>query len=176
MPLYRGLALTVLQTDSEHRDFYEAAGRGELVVQRCSACSMLRGDVGAACPFCQAGAWEWQPVSGKGVIYSYSVVTQPIQPAFRDFAPYPVVLVELDEQRGVPWHSRAEGESVSVRLVRNLVRRDDPAVPESEDLVAIGKRVEACFVALGDGLALPQFCLSAEPPEHQPWQASGGRH
>jgi uncharacterized protein len=173
VPLYRGLTLTVLPTDSEHRGYFEAAGRGELVVQRCSACGMLRGDIGAACPFCQASGWEWHSVSGKGVIYSYSVVAQPIQPAFREFAPYPVVLVELDEQRNVPWRGGLEGETVSVRLTRNLVRRHDPAVAESEDLVAIGKRVEACFFPLANGLALPQFCLSDEPPEHEPWQAGG---
>jgi uncharacterized protein len=171
VPVYRGLALTVLPTDSEHRGYFEAAGRGELVVQRCDACGMLRGDIGAACPFCQSGEWEWEPVSGKGVIYSYSVAVQPIQPAFRDFVPYPVVLVELDEQRKLPWLDGAEGETVSVRLARNLVRADDPAVPESQDLVAIGKRVRACFVPLGDGLALPQFCLSDEQPEHDPWRA-----
>lgn len=173
MQLYRGLALTVLPTDSEHRGYFEAAGGGELVVQRCNACGMLRGDIGAACPFCQAGEWAWQPVGGKGVIYSYSVVTQPIQPAFREYAPYPVVLVELDEQRKVAWRGGTEGEAVSVRLARNLVRGQDPTVAESEDLVAIGKRVRVCFIPLGDGMALPQFCLSDEPPEHEPWRAGG---
>jgi hypothetical protein len=46
--------------------------------------------------------------------------------------------------------------------------------------VAIGKRVEVCFVDLSDDFALPQFRLSAEAPEHTPWQAgsspaAGGR-
>ena len=36
----------------------------------------------------------------KGVIYSYEIVTQAIQPAFADWVPYPVVLVELDEHGG----------------------------------------------------------------------------
>jgi uncharacterized OB-fold protein len=169
---YLGLDLTVLPTDSEHRGYYEAAGQGQLVVQRCGSCGLLRGEVGAACPYCTSGLWDWAPVSGRGVIYSYQIVVQPIQPAFAEWTPYPVVLVELDEQRAMPWREGREGETVSVRLVRNLVRADSPTCPEAEDLVAIGKRVRVCFVPLGDGRALPQFCLSDEPPEHDPWRAS----
>jgi uncharacterized OB-fold protein len=145
------------------------------VVQRCGACQMLRGTVGAACPFCMSGEWDWRAVSGLGTIYSYEIVTQPIQPAFGDWVPYPIVLVELDEQRAVPWRGGGEDELVSVRLVRNLVRADDPTLPEDEQKVAIGKRVRACFVPLGGGMALPQFCLSDETPEHEPWQATSGR-
>jgi hypothetical protein len=33
-------------------------------------------------------------------------------------------------------------------------------VPEAEENVAIGKRVEVCFVDLDDTTALPQFRLS----------------
>lgn len=171
MPEYMGLNLHVTPTDSEHRGYYEAAGQGRLVVQRCTACGLLRGTLGSACPFCTSGGWEWHTVSGKGTIYSYEIVTQAIQPSFADWVPYPVVLVELDEQRGVPWRDAQEDEAVSVRLITNLVRRDDPTRPEAEDRVAIGERVEVCFVALGEGLALPQFTLSGEPPEHPPWRA-----
>ena len=54
------------------------------------------------------------------MIFSYEIVTQAIQPAFADWIPYPVVASrELDEQRGVPWRGWEEGETVSVRLIRN---------------------------------------------------------
>ncbi len=168
---YRGLELAVLGTDSEHRGYYEAAGEGRLVVQRCEACGLLRGEVGASCPYCLSRAWAWHPVSGNGVIFSYQIVTQAIQPAFADWAPYPVVLVELDEQRRLPWRGGREGEAVSVRVIRNLVRREDPTQPEAEDEVGIGKRVRVCFVPFASGMALPQFCLSEDPPEHTPWRA-----
>ena len=72
---------------------------------------MLRGAIGAACPFCTSLDWSWQPVSGKGEIYSYQIVAQAVQPAFADWVPYPVVLVELDEQRDVPWHGGSEDET-----------------------------------------------------------------
>jgi hypothetical protein len=45
--------------------------------------------------------------------------------------------------------------------------------PESMEQVAIGLRVEVGFTDLGDGLALPRFHLSSEPPEHTPWSLKG---
>lgn len=170
MATFDRLKLVITPTDSEHRGYYEEAKQGRLVVQRCSDCGLLRGSIGAGCPFCTSLSWTWHPVSGTGVIYSYQIVEQAVHPAFIDWLPYPVVLVELDEQRGVPWREGREGESVSLRLVANLVRRDDPTVAESEDHVAIGKRVKVCFLDLDDTMALPQFQLIDEPPEHEPWR------
>ena len=173
MATYDRLKLVVTATDSEHRGYYEHAKQGRLVVQRCTACKLLRGSIGAACPFCTSLDWDWSPVSGRGVIYSYQIVTQAVHPAFADWLPYPIVLVELDEQRSVPWRGGREGESVSLRLVTNLVRRDDHRAAETEDKVAIGKRVEVCFLDLDDTMALPQFVLSNDAPEVTPWQAPG---
>jgi uncharacterized OB-fold protein len=120
---------------------------------------MLRGAIGAACPFCGSPDWSWHEVSGRGVIYSYQIVTQAVHPAFADWVPYPVVLVELDEQRDVPWRGGAEEETVSLRLIANLVT-SDPAIGEAEENVAIGKRVQVCFLDLDETMALPQFRLS----------------
>ena len=173
MATYDRLKLFVQPTDSEHRGYYEAAKQGNLVVQQCRSCQLLRASIGAACPFCTSLQWEWQPVSGNGVIYSYQIVTQAVHPAFHDWAPYPIVLVELDEQRKVPWRDASEGEYVSLRITANLVKVDDPTAPEDEDNVAIGKRVEVCFLDIDDTMALPQFRLSADAPEVTPWQAPG---
>lgn len=160
MAKYRGFELVVAPTDTEHRGYYEAAGRGELVVQKCDSCGKLRSAIGAACPFCTAREWTWHEVSGKGSIFSYIIVAHAVHPLFADWVPYPVILVELDEQRNVPWRGSVSGEAVSVRLRTNLVRRDDVDTPEEEDKVAIGARVEVCFVDIGDGLAVPQFRLA----------------
>jgi uncharacterized OB-fold protein len=159
MALYKGMQLSVLPTDSEHRGYFEEARHHRLVVQRCQSCGMLRGAIGAACPFCTALDWTWHPVSGRGEIYSYQIVAQAVHPAFRDWVPYPVVLVELDEQRGIRWRDGAEGETVSLRLVANLCG-PDLTLPEAEENVAIGKRVEVCFLDLDESMALPQFRLT----------------
>jgi uncharacterized OB-fold protein len=149
-------------SDREIRPYFEAAGEGRLVLRRCSECGLLRYPPGAACPWCNALAWEWAAVSGRGTIYSYEMVMQAIQPGFADWAPYPVVLVELDEQRGVP--TSDEG----LRVIANLVTPEFR--PEAEEKVEIGRRVEVVFQPLEDGVALPQFRLSAEAPEGRVWR------
>lgn len=175
MSRYERLQLVVTATDSEHRGYYEHARAGRLVVQRCDECALLRGAIGAACPFCTSLAWSWHPVSGKGVIYSYQIVEQAVHPAFHDWVPYPIVLVELDEQRDVEWRGGRDGETVSLRVVANLVKAGDALAPEDEANVAIGKRVEVCFAEISDTMALPQFRLTDERPEVHPWQAPSQR-
>jgi uncharacterized OB-fold protein len=104
-------------------------------------------------------------VSGRGTIYSYEIVVQAIQPGFRDFTPYPVVVVELDEQRGEP--TPDDG----LRVVANLLKPD--FTPEAEDRVAIGARVEAIFQPVAPGFALPQFRLAEQAPGGPLWRFPG---
>jgi uncharacterized OB-fold protein len=76
------------------------------------------------------------PVSGRGVVYSFTVNHQEWAPGME---PYVIVLVELDEQPGL-------------RVVSNLVG----CRPEH---VEIGMRVEVTFRREDDGepVWLPQF-------------------
>jgi uncharacterized OB-fold protein len=153
MPEYKGMNLVMPASDTEIRPYFEAAREGRLILRRCTECGLLRYPPGAACPWCSSLGWEWDEVSGRGVIYSYEIVTQAIQPGFADWVPYPVVLVELDEQRGVP--TADEG----LRLIANLLRPD--LRPEAEENVVIGRRVRVVFQSLDDEVALPQFTLDA---------------
>lgn len=164
MPEYKGMNLIMPASDREIRPYFEAAGEGRLVVRRCTDCGLFRYPPGAACPWCNSLGWEWTDVSGRGTIYSYEMVMQAIQPGFADWTPYPVVLVELDEQRGVP--TADEG----LRIIANLVRPD--LRPETEENVAIGRRVDVTFQPLDDGLALPQFRLADEEAAGRTWRYS----
>lgn len=162
MPEYKGMNLILPPGDREIRPYFEAARQGRLVVKRCGACGLLRFPPGSGCPWCSSLAWEWAEVSGRGTIYSYEIVTQAIQPGFASWTPYPVVLVELDEQRGMPSPDEA------LRVIANLVTPDFQ--PEAEERVAIGRRVRAIFQPLDEELALPQFVLTDEPPEGTTWR------
>ena len=71
--------------------------------------------------------------SGRGAVYSYTVVHRPPRPAFT--APYVVAIVELEEG----WH-----------LLTNLV----DVAPEA---VTVGMPVEVAFRALSDAITLPYF-------------------
>ena len=159
---YRGQHLDIPDNDSEYRGYFEAAGEHRLVVKKCRACGRLRGEPGPGCPWCPSFEWDWQEVSGKGTIYSYQVVAHTVIPAFRDLAPFAIVLVELDEQAGRP--TPDDG----LRITANLV--DSDLGPEKEENVAIGKRVEVIFDDEPEGISIPQFKLSGEPPKGETWQ------
>jgi uncharacterized protein len=159
---YRGMNLIIPDNDTEWKGYFEAAREHRLAMKKCRHCGLLRYPPGAACPWCTALEWTWQDVSGKGTIHSYEIVEQAIQAGFRDWAPYPVVLVELDEQRGQP--TAEEG----LRLISNLVTDDFTA--EKEENVAIGKRVEVTFLDVSPEFSLPLFKLSQEPPQGPVWQ------
>src|SRR6266852_4304766 len=94
--------------------------------------------------------------------YAHEIVHHAIQPGFRELTPYPVVLVELDEQRGQPTPDEA------LRIIANLVKPD--LTPEAEANVAIGKRVRVVFQDLADHMALPQFTLADEPAPARVWR------
>jgi uncharacterized OB-fold protein len=159
---YRGMQLIVPENDSEFLGYFEAARQHKLVLKKCTACGLMRYPPGSGCPWCMSLDWTWQEVSGKGTIYSYEIIVHAIQPGFRDLTPYPVVIVELDEQRRVPT------EHEGIRMLANLV--DAQFNPEAEANVAIGKRVEVVFQDLSEEFSLPQFKLSNEPPQGPVWQ------
>jgi uncharacterized OB-fold protein len=163
MPIYqyRNLNVNIADNDSEYKGYFEAASEGRLVVKKCQDCGLLRGEPGPGCPWCTSLNWEWQTVSGKGTIYSYQIVAHTVMPAFRDWAPFAIVLVELDEQRGQP--DQYDG----LRITANLV--DENLEPEKEENVAIGSRVGVVFVDVDEGFSLPQFKLSGEPPQGPVW-------
>jgi uncharacterized OB-fold protein len=159
------MTLLVPDNDSEWREFYAHARQHRLVVRMCAACGLLRYPPTHACPWCMDLGWTWQEVSGQGTIYSYETVVHAIQPGFKEWTPYAVVLVELDEQRGRPTPDEA------LRVIANLVKPD--GTPEAEANVAIGKRVRVTFTDLADHLALPQFTLSDEPAPGRVWSLGG---
>ncbi len=164
MPVYeyKGQGINITDNDSEYKGYFDAASEHKLVVKKCQDCGMLRGEPGPGCPWCTSLKWEWQEVSGKGTIYSYQIVAHSIIPGFRDWVPYAIVLVELDEQSGDP--TPDDG----LRITANLL--NDNMKPEAEENVAIGKRVEIAFLDTDDGLSLPQFKLSNEASQGEVWR------
>jgi uncharacterized OB-fold protein len=88
-----------------------------------------------------------------------------IQPSFRPFVPYVVLLVDLDTQKGKP------SEHEALRVVGNLVDSDGRlAPPELVSRVGIGTRVRMVFTPVADGLALPQWVIDETAPQPVPWR------
>jgi uncharacterized OB-fold protein len=89
-------AKPVPQPSKTSRPFWEAAKRHELMLQRCEACGKFIYYPRARCPHCFSGRLLWRKCSGKGTLYSFTVVHRPSTRLFAD-APYVLAIVELEE-------------------------------------------------------------------------------
>lgn len=153
---YLGMTLSIADLDAENAIYFRYCAQGELRLQCCKACALVRYPPGPGCPWCAGNAFDWVPMSGRGTVYSYTEVRHAVQPAFRAHVPYLALLVELDEQRGQP------SEHEAIRLIGNLAMRDGAlAPPEVVRTVGIGSRVRVVFAAAGTELAIPLWTLDA---------------
>lgn len=93
--------------DRDTGGFWQAAHEGRLVVRVCAACGALLHMPRAYCHLCGTWSEKWQQVSGRGRLYSWTVVEHQVHPAFP--APYTIVLVELDDVSGCRLIGRLPG-------------------------------------------------------------------
>jgi hypothetical protein len=84
-------------TDPLTAPFWDAAGRGRLVIQRCQRCGELRWPPLVGCPECHSRDATWDEVNPAGTIWSFVVYHRAFAAALKDQIPYTVVMVELDE-------------------------------------------------------------------------------
>ena len=124
------------EPNEDSRAFWEAVGRHQLLIQKCSSCGTLRLYPTHLCADCLAGSSESVVCSGKGTIYSFTVIHRAPLPAFADSVPYTVALIDLDE--GPRMLSEVKGPPAAMR---------------------VGARVEAVFEDAGAGVTLPKFSL-----------------
>jgi uncharacterized OB-fold protein len=125
--------------DDLTRPFWHAAAQHQLVIQRCQECNYFNHPPRPLCDACLSQRLEFAPVSGRGTVYSYTVMHQPNIAGFEKEVPYINVLVELDEQP-------------RLFMVSYL--------PISErEKIRIGGRVEVTFEKIDDEVTLPQFRL-----------------
>jgi uncharacterized OB-fold protein len=119
--------------DPDSAPYWSAARDEKLVVQRCESCGKHQLYGRALCKFCR-GDVTWVDASGLGTVFSFTVIRQNYSRPFRDWIPYVVALVDLDE---------------GPRLMTNIVGCDPYDVE-------IGMRVVARFEEVSDeaGIAL----------------------
>ena len=91
-----GVSQLIPSPSSLTAPYWNAAGRGELLLQRCRACDRHQFYPRGACTNCGNAELEWVQASGRGTIYSYTVFHRPPHPAF-DRLPLVVALVDLEE-------------------------------------------------------------------------------
>ncbi|HEX5143681.1 MAG TPA: OB-fold domain-containing protein [Mycobacterium sp.] len=87
--------------DSASAPYWAAAAEGVLQLPRCGQCRTFSLPPEAVCAACGTTdpAFEYEPVSGRGVVRSWTVVRQSFLPGFDTDLPFVLVDVELTEQR-----------------------------------------------------------------------------
>ena len=116
--------------------YWDAAKDHRLVIQRCDDCMRYIHPPLALCCNCQSSSLAPAEVSGKGSIYTFTVINRMFHPGWAEEIPYVVALIDLVEQD-------------DVRLVANIVDSDI-------DGLEIGMPVEVTFEDRGDH-SVPQF-------------------
>ena len=121
--------------DADSAAFWAGLRDGRLLLQHCLACANVQVYQQGICRNCGSERLEHRAASGRGRVYSYSVVHRAPGPAFKADTPYAVLLVEL-----------AEGP----RMISSLVGADPSTVAIGMDVVLVCERVD-------DDVTLPRF-------------------
>lgn len=117
----------------ELKPFFDAARNHQLAVQKCDACGTLRFPAAPLCLACDSDKASWVTVSGRGQVFSFTVMHRAYHPAIK--VPYTLAVIELNE---------------GVKMTSNII-----GIEPSK--VKCGMPVEVVFEKLNDEVTLPKF-------------------
>ncbi len=127
--------LPVMQSWS-HK-FWEGTKKGKLLIQECQDCGTKIFYPRKACPECWSSNLGWYESSGKGKIYTYSIMLAGVEEKFASDLPYVLAYIDLPE---------------GIRMMTRIVGCDPKAVD-------IGMDVEVVFEEATEEITLPYFRL-----------------
>ena len=130
----------ILVTDRWTREFWVACQSHQLRVPGCSDCGLHRMPPTPFCPSCLGRELKWSNVSGRGIVFSYTVVRRAIPPAVDEQIPYVPAVIALED-------------CPDVKLVSAIIDSDI-------ERVYIGASVSLVWRPDATGQALPFFELS----------------
>ena len=130
-------ALASIAPDATTAPFWDACRKRELRLQRCADCGVFRQPPSPGCPRCGSARSDWPLLSGRGKVFSYTIVHHAAVPPLAAEVPYNVVVIEFDDAPGA-------------RLISNLL---DVAAAD----VAVGMRVQVVWDEVQPGVVLPRF-------------------
>lgn len=125
-------------TDST-QPFWRGCSAGTLRLRCCSHCNRFRGPSRVICE-CGQSDFVWADASGRGEVFSYTVLHRAPDSAFRGDIPYVVAVVALEE---------------GPHLLANLVG----CVPDN---VSVGMRVQAVFESVAADVGVVKFARREE--------------
>lgn len=112
---------------------WDGCREGKLLVQQCQDCEGYTFIPQVRCSHCQSDKLVWVQSTGRGIVYSYSIVHRAPRPEFD--APYVVIIVAMEEG----WH-----------MLSNL-RGCAP------DAVSVDMPVKVQFTEMTSDITLPCF-------------------
>jgi len=117
------------------KKFWEGTKRHILLIQKCSKCDKYVFYPKTYCPYCFSDELDWVKASGRGKIYSYTIMMNNPVSSFVDDLPFVIAIIELEEE---------------VRLLSHVVNCDlEKIVCEME--------VEVVFEDINEEFTLPKF-------------------
>lgn len=114
--------------------FWAGIASGVLRLRHCTACKVSYAPPRAVCS-CGNSQMTWMDATGRGKVFSFTVVHRAPDPAFHADLPYVIAIVELEE---------------GAKLLGNV----GGCPPEK---VCIGMSVEACCEEVAPGIGLARF-------------------
>ena len=117
------------------RPFWDAARDERLIIQKCDDCDKHIFYPRIACPHCFSENVGWIDASGKGTIYSFTVVESNAPSAFAGDLPFVIAVIRLEE---------------GVQMLSNIVGCDPYTL-------SCDAPVEVVFEPLNDEFTLPKF-------------------
>ncbi len=118
--------------------FWQAARDGRLVMPQCRSCGHFVWCPRPACMECGGEALDWRELSGRGTVYSFTIIRQLAGRGARAF--------EKDIPYVIAWVDLAEGPRYYTNIVGCPV-----------DDVTIGMEVVVVFEPASDAISLPKF-------------------
>jgi uncharacterized protein len=85
--------------DRDSGPFWDGLRRHQLLIMRCAECGYWVHPPLAGCPRCLSPDLRAEPVSGRGTVYSFTVVNREFAPGIKP--PYVVAYVDLEEQESL---------------------------------------------------------------------------
>lgn len=128
--------------DQHTLPFWEACAEHRLTLQRCTHCNHAQHPPAPICSQCRESSFEQTEVCGKGTLYTYTAVHQPI--TYEEKLPFIIAVVELD---------------VSGTNCANKVRMMTNIVDAQDSELEVGLPVELVWETMSDMVSIPRFKL-----------------
>jgi uncharacterized protein len=123
--------------------FWDELEAGRLAIHRCRSCGRYQHPPRGICMNCGSDDVGFEPVSGRGTLWSWTIIYHPVVGTLNAAVPYASLIVELAEQAGL------------------LLAGDLIDVDATPDMLQIGVNVEFTPLVVNNGsLTIPRFALS----------------